>query len=116
MVGWSEGARCPVDVVREFGTAAVRLHILHHAAGGEVHGAWMTEELARHGHRIVPGTLYPVLHRMERSGLLASRTETAGGRRRRLYRATTAGREVLAECRHALAELAHELLPTEPSP
>ncbi len=105
-----------MDVVREFGTAAVRLHILHHASAGEVHGAWMTAELAHHGHDIGPGTLYPLLHRMERSGLLASHTETAGGRQRRLYRATSTGREVLAGCRHALAELAGELLQSKPNP
>ena len=35
-----------MDVVREFGTAAVRLHILHHAAQHEIHGAWIAAELA----------------------------------------------------------------------
>ena len=99
-----------MDVVREFGTAAVRLHVLHHAADGDVHGAWMADELARHGHRIAPGTLYPLLHRMERAGLLSSRIDVVDGRRRRSYRATGAGRDVLAECRRALGELTAELL------
>ena len=102
-----------MDVVREFGTAAVRLHVLHHAAEGEVHGAWMAAELAHHGHRIAPSTLYPLLHRMERAGLLVSRTDVDAGRQRRHYRATDKGRAVLAECRAALAELAHELLPDD---
>ena len=35
-------------MVREFQRGAVRLHILHHAALEEVHGAWLTEELRRH--------------------------------------------------------------------
>lgn len=99
-----------MDVVREFGTAAVRLHVLHHAADGEVHGAWMSTELARHGHRIAAGTLYPLLHRMERAGLLTSHLDVVDGRRRRSYRATDQGRTVLAECREALGELAAELL------
>lgn len=103
-----------MDVVREFGTAAVRLHVLHHADEGEVHGAWMAAELAHHGHRIAPSTLYPLLHRMERAGLLVSRTDVDAGRQRRHYRATDQGRAVLAECRAALAELAHELLPSDP--
>lgn len=102
-----------MDVVREFGTAAVRLHVLHHAVEGEVHGSWMAAELARHGHRIAPSTLYPLLHRMEAAGLLVSRAEVAEGRRRRRYRATDQGQAVLAECRAALAELADELLPRE---
>ncbi|WP_435897631.1 hypothetical protein [Streptomyces cyaneofuscatus] len=46
--------------MREFQRgAAVRLHILHHAAEEEIHGAWMTEELASHGYRISPGTPVP---------------------------------------------------------
>jgi DNA-binding PadR family transcriptional regulator len=97
--------------VREFQRGAVRLHILHHAAEQDIHGAWMTTELARHGYRISPGTLYPTLHRLEADGLLQSRHEVINGRIRRVYRATTAGRAALAQDRAALAELAREVLP-----
>lgn len=90
---------------------AVRLHVLHHAAEGELHGAWMAEELARHGHRISPGTLYPTLHAMEREGLLSSRRTVVEGRSRRVYRATQEGRELLERTRRALRELADEVLP-----
>ena len=38
------------------------------------------------------GTVYPALHRLERSGLLASGWSNAGGRRRRVYRLTRRGR------------------------
>jgi DNA-binding PadR family transcriptional regulator len=96
--------------VREFQRGAVRLHILHHAADAEVHGAWLTEELASHGYRISPGTLYPTLHRLEADGLLSSTQHVVDGRTRRVYRATAAGRRALAEDRHALAELAREVL------
>lgn len=97
-------------VVDELRRGAVRLHILHHAAEGEVHGAWMAEELARHGHRISPGTLYPALHRMEEAGLLVSEERVVEGRMRRLYRATAEGRRELATARRILAELADEVL------
>jgi DNA-binding PadR family transcriptional regulator len=100
--------------VREFQRGAVRLHILHHAAEQDIHGAWMTAELARHGYRISPGTLYPTLHRLEADGLLQSRQHVVDGRTRRLYRATTAGRAALAEDRAALAELAREVLSHDP--
>ena len=44
------------------------------------------------------GMLYPVLHRLERAGLVESRWEKAeSGRRRKYYRLTEAGREQLAE-------------------
>jgi DNA-binding PadR family transcriptional regulator len=98
--------------VRDFIRGAVRLHILHHAAEREIHGAWMTRELARHGHKISPGTLYPTLHRLEADGLLSSRQQVVDGRVRRVYHATDAGREALAEDRAALAELAREVLGT----
>lgn len=96
--------------VREFQRGAVRLHILHHAAEEEVHGAWMTEELARHGYDISPGTLYPTLHRLEADGLLTSRQLVVEGRARRLYRATRAGKAALKEDLRALDELAREML------
>jgi len=99
--------------VREFQRGAVRLHILHHAAEAEVHGAWLTQELARHGYRISPGTLYPTLHRLEADGLLASKQRVIDGRTRRMYRATAAGKRALADDRRALAELARELLGSE---
>ncbi|MEU4362232.1 PadR family transcriptional regulator [Promicromonospora sp. NPDC023987] len=96
--------------MREFQRGAVRLHILHHAAEQEIHGAWMTTELAGHGYVISPGTLYPTLHRLEADGLLASEQRVVEGRTRRVYWATEKGREALAEDRAALAELAHEVL------
>jgi DNA-binding PadR family transcriptional regulator len=76
----------------------------------EIHGAWLTEELARHGYRISPGTLYPTLHRLEADGLLVSEQRVVGGRVRRVYRATEDGKRALAEDREALAELAREVL------
>ncbi|QUX30607.1 helix-turn-helix transcriptional regulator [Nocardiopsis akebiae] len=99
--------------MRDFMRGAVRLHILHHAAEEEIHGAWMTRELATHGYDISPGTLYPTLHRLESDGLLVSEQRVVEGRTRRVYRATEAGRKVLAEDRAALRELAREVLGTE---
>ncbi|PYE12059.1 PadR family transcriptional regulator [Williamsia limnetica] len=101
--------------MREFQRSAVRLHILHHAAEGEIHGAWMTEELASHGYEISPGTLYPTLHRLEADGLLTSVQRVVDGRTRRVYRATLAGEAALAEDKKSLAELAREVLGTERS-
>ncbi|HEY7505648.1 MAG TPA: helix-turn-helix transcriptional regulator [Gemmatimonadales bacterium] len=44
------------------------------------------------------GMLYPVLHRLERSGFVDSRWEkTESGRRRKYYRVTKDGREQLAD-------------------
>lgn len=90
--------------------------MLHHAAESGVHGAWLSAELRRHGYDISPGTLYPLLHRMEQSGLLVSHEELAAGRVRRIYTATAAGREELDQLRVAVAELAGEVLAEEDRP
>jgi DNA-binding PadR family transcriptional regulator len=97
-------------MMREFIRGAVRLHVLHHAAEGGVHGAWLAEELAHHGYKISPGTLYPTLHRMEQEGLLRSEHQTTDGRQRRVYRITPAGRRQLKLAKVVLAELADEVL------
>jgi DNA-binding PadR family transcriptional regulator len=99
--------------MREFLRGAVRLHILHHAAQGEVHGAWMAAELARHGHRISPGSLYPTLHKMETQGLIRSHQAVVEGRVRRGYVATAKGRRVLESTKRQLRELAREVLGDE---
>lgn len=97
-------------MLREFLRGAAQVHVLYHAAQGEVHGAWLSVELRRHGYDISPGTLYPLLHRMEEGGLLVSHSETVEGRVRRIYEATDAGRSELAELRMAVSELANEVL------
>jgi DNA-binding PadR family transcriptional regulator len=96
--------------VREFLRGAVRLHILHHASLGEVHGAWMSAELAHHGYKISPGSLYPTLHKMEAEGLLASHPDVVEGRARRSYMATNKGRRTLENAKKQLRELADEIL------
>lgn len=94
----------------------VRLHVLHHAAQHDIYGQWMIDELAEHGYRLSPGTLYPMLHSMERKGYLTSHEVQRGSSRRRLYRATDYGREGLAVARRQLRELTGEALsPTTPS-
>jgi DNA-binding PadR family transcriptional regulator len=96
--------------MREFQRGAVRVHILHHAAEHEVHGAWLTQELSNRGYDISPGTLYPTLHRLQGEGLLTSEQRVVDGRTRRVYRATRAGKRALEQDRKALRELAREVL------
>jgi DNA-binding PadR family transcriptional regulator len=86
------------------------MHVLHHASQHEIHGAWMTSELARHGHTVSPGTLYPTLHRMEAAGLLTGRDALLHSRRVRYYTITDAGIAELAANRETLQQLADELL------
>ena len=100
-------------VDRNLYTGLIRLHLLHHAGEGSIFGQEMIDELARHGYRLSAGTLYPILHGMERQGLLRSRSTQHNGRVRRMYRATAAGRKALVEARKRVKELFGEMFEHE---
>src|SRR5258708_7888862 len=87
----------------------IRLHILHHASEAEFYGQWMIQELARHGYTLSPGTLYPMLHGMERRGYLTSKKQQNGRTFRRLYRATALGRQANRLAKVQVRELIGEL-------
>ena len=90
----------------------IRIHILHHAVHEPIFGLGIIEELARHGYALSPGTLYPLLHGLERKGYLKSSIQQEG-RPRRVYRATARGRKALAAAREKVRELLGELLEDE---
>ncbi|HEY1912690.1 MAG TPA: PadR family transcriptional regulator [Vicinamibacterales bacterium] len=87
----------------------IRMHILHHAAESAIFGQWMIDELGRHDHRLSAGTLYPILHGMEKQGYLRSQVTQTGGRNRRVYRATPLGRKALRTARKRVQELFGEM-------
>ena len=91
----------------------VRLHILHHAAREPVFGLGMIRELRRHGYRIGPGTLYPVLHRLEEKGYIVSVTEVVHGKARRCYTITARGTRALDSAKAKVRELFDELFEEE---
>jgi DNA-binding PadR family transcriptional regulator len=80
-----------------------KVHILHHASEAPIVGHWMLEELRKHGYRVSPGTLYPLLGRMVRLGWL-------NHDQRRRYRATADGRRALTEVRTRLRKLQGEVV------
>jgi DNA-binding PadR family transcriptional regulator len=74
----------------------------------------MIEELGRHGYKLSPGTLYPLLHRLEEQGFLRSHQQSVGGKIRRVYRATAAGRKALAAAKDKIRELFGEISESQP--
>ncbi|KVD97482.1 PadR family transcriptional regulator [Burkholderia ubonensis] len=94
---------------RDLYAGLVRLHVLHHATKEPVYGQAMIEELARHGYKLSPGTLYPLLHGLEKKGYLKSTLERSGRSGRRVYRATPTGRRALTSAKHKVRELFGEL-------
>lgn len=99
---------------RQLYSGLIRLHILHHAAKEGIFGLAMIEELARHGYKLSPGTLYPVLHSLEENGLLRSYPQGFAGKIRRVYRATQAGQRALKSAKEKVRELFGELFEDEP--
>jgi len=95
---------------RDLYSGLIRLHVLHHAVEEPVFGLGMMEELARHGYRISPGSLYPLLQGLEKKGYLRSTQQRNGKSLRRVYRATPLGRKALAAAKHKVRELFHELI------
>jgi DNA-binding PadR family transcriptional regulator len=96
-------------IIKDLFTGFMRIHILHHASKGEVYGAWMMEELRRHGYSVSPGTIYPVLNSLEKKGYLSSRRETVDGRVRKYYRTTKKGRKALDEAKEKIGEVNMEV-------
>lgn len=98
----------PVD--REIRLAFWKIHILHHAETQDVYGLWLLEELAEHGHKVSPGTLYPALARMEANGWLRRSNPERGPKARRTYRITPEGKRVLRTVRDEIEELYREVV------
>ena len=95
---------------RDLYSGLIRLHVLHHAAEEPIWGLGMIEELARHGYRISPGSLYPLLHGLETKGYLKSTEIRNGKSLRKVYRATPLGRKALAAAKEKVRELFRELM------
>src|SRR5215471_19124793 len=96
-----------------FSGDVIKLHVLHHASEHPVYGLWLMEELAEHGYRVSPGTLYPLLHSLEESELLKSYNELHEGKIRRYYKLTSNGRRQLKKAKVQLIELMREILTKE---
>lgn len=96
---------------REILLAFWKVHILHHANEGPVIGQWMIQELRRHGYEVSPGTMYPLLARLEERGWLKCKTDPKGGSRaKKEYLLTRDGREALAFLKNQIEELYREVV------
>jgi DNA-binding PadR family transcriptional regulator len=59
------------------------------------YGYSLVQRLAEHGLEVEEGTLYPLLRRLEKQGLLASEWDTSEARPRKYYQISQQGRKVL---------------------
>ena len=98
------------NIIRGVFLAFVRVHVLHHAVEAPIFGLEMIEELRRHGYRLSPGTLYPVLHSMEKAGYLRSTNQVVNGKLRKNYEATAKGRQLLKQVKGKIQEMFNEVI------
>ncbi|MGO9469740.1 MAG: PadR family transcriptional regulator [Isosphaeraceae bacterium] len=101
-------------LTRMFFGGFVRLHVLYHAVREPIFGMEMMEELGRHGYDVGAGTLYPLLHQLEKAGYLVSHAEVVAGKQRKYYRATPEGAAALEAAKAKLRELVTEVLLDRP--
>lgn len=103
-----------VNVRRDMVQGLVRLRILHAANAGPISGVELSDELARVGHKISPGTLYPLLHKMEKAGWIKSIGKTVRGKRRRYYRLTRKGHGQLSKALSEVQRFLNGILEVQP--
>jgi len=103
-------SKTKADINHDLYSGLIRLHVLHHAVKEPIFGLGMIEELGRHGYRISPGSLYPLLHGLEKKGYLRSTEQRDGRSLRKVYRATAQGRRALAAVQDKVKELFRELI------
>ncbi len=95
---------------RKFFLGFIRIHLLYHASKSSIYGVEMIEELRRHGYNISPGTLYPILHSLEKEGFLVSESKNVDGKIRKYYRITRKGERILREAKMKIKELIEEIM------
>jgi len=98
------------DLTYEFFLGFIKIHILHHAAERPVYGLWLIEELSRHGYKLSPGTLYPLLHSLEKEKYLECQEKVIEGKIRKYYRTTAKGRKALNQAKDKIKELIEEVV------
>lgn len=97
-------------MIRDFFLGFIKIHILHHASKEPIYGLWLIDELRRHGYRVSPGTLYPILHRLEEDGLLKSYSENVEGKIRKYYKTTPKGLRIFSKVKERMNELIKEVM------
>jgi DNA-binding PadR family transcriptional regulator len=101
------------QISREIHLAFWKVHILHHAQERRIYGQWILEELRRHGFQVSPGTLYPLLARMEQHGwlrMVKNADNDRSPKARRNYVLTAKGARFLTALRRQVDELHREVV------
>lgn len=98
------------NILRKLFLGFIQIHILYHAKKEAFFGSWMIEELKEHGYSMSPGTLYPILHKLNKEGILEVEKRVVEGKERKYYSITPKGEKILEEAKIKMKELSKELI------
>jgi PadR family transcriptional regulator PadR len=93
-----------------FWQGLVKLVVLQQAGQGPVYGGKLRKYLHDWGYDISPGSLYPLLHHLERAALLQCRIKIFRGRTRKYYQLTPQGQECLEALRREVSAVVREVI------
>ncbi len=102
------------QMMHSFWQGILKFFVLHQAAQNPVYGGKLKKQLQDWDYDISPGSLYPLLHALEKALLLKSRVKIFKGRARKYYDITDQGRAVLAAVEGELAAILAKMLPPAP--
>ena len=98
------------QLLQSFWQGMVKLFVLHQAEQGPIYGVRLKKHLRDRGYDISPASLYPLLHAMEKAGVMRSRLKVFKGRVRKYYELTSKGESCLQELRQTFAGLAQDII------
>ena len=99
-----------INPLRRFQKGSILVHILYHASKEPIYGSWLKKELVKHGYNISDGTLYPWLNRLAYSGFLSLEKRIIGGKIRKYYSITEAGKNHFKTIMDYLKKLNDEVI------
>ena len=97
------------QIFQSFWKGMVKLVVLHYASATPVYGGRLSKYLRDQGYEISPGTLYHLLHYLERADLLKSRLKVGKGRAHKYYEMTVSGKTCLDEVRKQVGDMVREV-------
>ncbi len=99
-----------MNPLSKFKKGAIIVHILYHAKKEAIYGAWLKEELRKHGYDISDGTLYPWLASLTNSGYLNVNEQIINGKIRKYYSITKKGEKHFQKIKQYPKELYNEVM------
>jgi PadR family transcriptional regulator PadR len=98
------------QIFQTFWRGLVKLIVLHQANLGPIYGGRLSKYFRSLGYEISPGSLYPLLHSLEKANFLHCRIKTFRGRARKYYELTPEGQDCLETLRQELGGIVREVI------